>query len=56
METKSASEIIYFFPIEQKAMELGPYSPTILKTILCLFLQDCTYETNATSNWLNRKN
>ena len=34
---------------------LGPYSTTILKNILCLFLQDFPFkfECNPTSDWLN---
>ena len=32
----------------------GPYSPTILKNILCLFLHDfCQSECNNTLDWLN---
>ena len=35
----------------------GQYSPTILKNILCLFLQDfvnCKFKCNTTSDWLCR--
>ena len=32
----------------------GPYSPTFLKNILCLFLHDfCQFEYNNTPDWLN---
>ena len=33
----------------------GPYSPTIFKNILCLFLQIYKFECNTASDWLNQK-
>ena len=37
---------------------MGPYSPTILKNVLCLDLQNFLYlekfECNITSDWLNQ--
>ena len=32
---------------------LDPYSPTILKNILCLFSTNCKFECNTTPDWLN---
>ena len=43
--------------ILQLCLHLGPYSPTILKNILCLILQIFlvleAFECNTTSDWLN---
>ena len=46
--------VLHTSEVKCRTRDLGSYSPTILKTILCLFLQDCKFECNTSSDWLNR--
>ena len=39
--------------LETQCVYMCPYSPTILKNVLCLFPKICKFECNTTSDWLN---